>query len=556
MKIIRPMQFIFTRVEAEFSATRQSGYQVYYASPGLDENSRSEIEGQVKTLQATDLNVVRWQYFITANQLTVIARSAFITTDPRISDRSSRTGIFLCHAVILTSTQMSDFGNNPFAILPQVAFLCDPRQMVAEYRPLEGVERAISLDPSLLPTLSPGAVSWELAARRLAPLAMSAPAARAKGQQVLLIGTQQRVLEALEALFWLAPASARSVMTFNTFVSGTSSEPTRYWAAATATYTSGYPLMVRLSETHSVELPQEIHFEPNGYYAAWLTSALSQKGTRLFGRLPAVQEMAAAFEQRREFSIERADLSTAQEFYRYFKADFDARLSRLIADQANDALVDPLRAFILETTDLRQVIGWLAEDQPHPKRLALMAQNWVLQRAVGKLVLESNAWPGLAKLAKKAGNHVLGFWAAAAQRKIKEANENLEAMTDEEYEIVLKLLFVFFPPREFACKKHASRLIALIGKDQPPITQEDFYDLVSDLLDFDRGDGVGPLAWKVDDLDEKTFTRLEKRIRKSKGLSNEFLQAVQQKRKTLRPKPAFWKKFILRKKEDHNGGKR
>jgi hypothetical protein len=280
---------------------------------------------------------------------------------------------------------------------------------------------------------------------------------------------------------------------------------------------------------------------------------LSTRDPTIILKIPMIQSIATALDNKQNLNKELVNRTVAAEFYQLNQKLFDLTLYHLILEYSNDLVSKSLCTYIKEELDVRDVINIICAAKIEPTTLACVARSWVIQQVVIELAIEKHYWRGLSKLAKKTGDIVLSFWTANKRGKYKLAQKYLEAMTIQEYSFSLKLYHVLISPREFVCPKYARVLISYVEESQQQCSPEEFYDLISDLVYVGQEEHLAPLSNKVYDLDEKTLACIEKRIRKKNQVSSEFREAVRQKRDEYGYRTIFWKKvFSWKKKGEKN----
>lgn len=233
IQIDRVEQLILTRVEAEYSANHLSGYQVVYKSTGISPNEVAEIRQAVESFVTTpgQERQSRWQYLVLSTQRIVVATSNVLKTDIEIIDRSGRPGTFLAHCYVFTGQQLGKVENNPFAILDQFFFVStteDFRRLIGLYGQATGVAQALELE--LHSAVQQPIHYWkEEEIQKLAILATNADKIKSMNKNVLLIGSQEEIREALRVALYYAVDKLRC--TFNTHIDNAPIPPVNaYWA--------------------------------------------------------------------------------------------------------------------------------------------------------------------------------------------------------------------------------------------------------------------------------------------------------------------------------------
>jgi len=234
--MISVQELFYSRVEASYSLTGKSGYQVVYHSPGLAAALVREVETQLRCFSGKEVEI-RYQFFhLSTGQVAVAACQNLDEIDTQIVDRAGRSGPFIAHALVIEADVFEMLESNPFWLIDFAdPFVLDVPTMI-ETQQSKPIARIIEFDVPDAEARVDYTVfdiqDWKLA--DFTALWLATASARdlvARGQ---VIGLQSEeafdIIELLRLLFAHLSPVLRSALTFNTFVDNCQPLPGIYWA--------------------------------------------------------------------------------------------------------------------------------------------------------------------------------------------------------------------------------------------------------------------------------------------------------------------------------------
>lgn len=234
MAQLTAMQMIFTRVEANYSPHRKSGYQTVYHSSGLSASDVQEIEKHVQCFQTNEPSLVRRQFFTLQSGYVVVTHTITIETIAEIVDKYQRSGVFLAHCLIFSKNLFEKADNNPFQIFDAFHnFMRNAPDMIAQFNQIERREPRCAINI----TSSPIRANSSNHNTKLTELIEKR--AEQKTKSLLFYGTEKEIDKTLRAAFDLTPKEKRLTRTFNSHIDRCMIRPGTYWAVGASSRQSG-----------------------------------------------------------------------------------------------------------------------------------------------------------------------------------------------------------------------------------------------------------------------------------------------------------------------------
>lgn len=532
MVVLSAKQMIFTRVESEYSPQRKSGYQTVYRSNGLSASDVKTIEKRVQCFQTNDPSLVRRQFFTLESGQVVLTHSITIESHPQIVDKNRRGGVFLAHCLIFNQNEFELAHNNPFKIFEAFRFLDNAEAMVEQFNQSEGRESEcrIKLNKDSRPS---GGERWSSAeAIKLVAFAEQAAALKAKPQSLFFYGSTEDIDQALRALFSLALKKTRLACTFDTHIEQCVTRPGLYWAVG-APSRPGRSYILINAALRQVE-DSAPGLDMNNMYLAWLQHVAGRNSHQIMAQAPTIEELSQAFEECRRTNQAMLDKEACESFFALHKKHIMQELRVALSSATSQRLGRLLAEHLLNIGDKKALIDIAASQSPILKELSWNVTVWLGEQAPEFATLKRNDWKALQKLAHRAPNNTLLFWAAVLGNDKKLREEALMKMDSGEFKRALQLILNPIAPANFVTPRHLTTLLGEVRLMLASIQDEQFVELVRTIIAVGGSSHLdGRLARRVPNLENKALTDLEKELQKSGHVSKGFLQAVRIRRKEL-----------------------
>ena len=536
MTTIYAEQLIYTRVESAYSPHRSSGYQTVYKSPSVSSAAVKEIERRIQCFRPRDAGLTRLQCFPLGNGAAVLTSSRQIETHPEIVDRDRRRGIFMAHCLILSKNEFAKAVYNPWPVLDRFRFLHDAERMVERFGKATGEASTVAVEVDL--PRHPSFSSWsgdEML--KLISLALEADRLQRDGKSVLMIGSSEEIIETLRIAFYLLPSSSRLDCSFDTVIEGCSVRPGTYWAVgASSRQSSSSYYVVNAAESRVVnELSRPSNRDD--LYVEWLRHATATPDfPSKMSQAYTIQQLAQAFASRQQISPDRLDRSACSEFLHLNEERVLRDLEALLADQVGRNLSKPLSLHMLQVIDAPRLLSITAGGKIPPGYLCKIVAHWIVEAQPD---LRDGDWKAIQDLARKGRDMRLLHWAATAGRRVntRVRDEALKGMAADAFKAALERLGPI-PPADFVTARHLSLLLA--DRRLASMTDEEFLDLVSAIIEAGLTSQLGPLTGYIRRLDNEHLTQLEKMIKKHKReLPGQFESQITARRKEVGDPPGL-----------------
>lgn len=541
MTTLTAAQFIYTRVEAQYSPQRRDGFQTVYRSATLSQSDINAIEHRVQCFQPPLATVVRRQYFMLSSGKIVVTRTQQIAAHPEIIDRTRRAGAFLAHALVIEAADFATVEYNPFVLFDCVPWIQSAEEMVERFGQAIGVAPPVAL-PVDGPVPVPACAWSGREAYHMLILALQAETWVQAQQMVPFIGSAENIDEALRTVLYLAPPHKRLACTFDTCIDGCPPPRGLTWAVGTATRPQGeVRALVATNERRVVSQGEASRIEPD-LYLAWLHQASIQEAwPEVLRHTGAIQRLTAAFARREPPVLEAEHTDAYTTFCSLHSAYLLRRIEDALAPTVGDGLAPLLAEYIMRSK---------TEDVPP---LSLAATQRLPVKAVSRLTLEwlmthtpfmhRDDWYGLQQLARRGDHPRLLHLAATMGDKVdvEARDEALSAMDTATFEQVLAQCPVSVAPADLVTPDHVTLLLAWPRVQRMSVAQS--LDLIAALLRVKAMGSLPILITYVSRMDHKQLASLEKMLAKRPGVPSEFRTAVSRQRQVLGQAPGWFRLF-------------
>jgi PAS domain-containing protein len=529
---IRAAQLIYTRVEPAYSAQGRGGYQTVYRTPSLPQASVNAIEQKVQCFRPSQLGATRLQFFILPGGDIALAHTGLIDSDPIIVDKDARPGVFLAHCLVINRAQFAVARDDPFAIVDSSRFVENPVEMLNRFGKATGVAPETTLEVS--PTVSLPS-RWEaVEARKLVALAMQAQESMAKGQTVLLIGTQPEITEALKTVFYLTPSHQRLACTFDTWIEGCPYQKAAFWAAGSSTWVD----IGRITEVNAGARRITGHvaddLDSSDLYLTWLLrNTASGRLDPILLRAQVYQDLAEAFNARREPSTQALDIGVCRELLIYHERTLAERIDVGIAHWVGKDQILPLRARLWRTLTPQEIVKYAALERIDPAELSICATDWLLADRPDLADTDRRAIQALARSAKD--ERLLYLVAQLAKKpEVQVREEALRRIDAAQFQHLLDLAPDPIAPA-FLVVQGRPDLADLLTESPrlDAMNAPQLAELVSALCAAGFGQRLEALAKFLPNAESDQVTQIEKRIAKESMAAPTFVEALVVRRQEL-----------------------
>lgn len=273
MTTLHLAQHIYASVEADQSPQGRGGFQtLFYTRSALTEAEVQEIEARALYFPG-DAQPVKRVFFTTSTGKPVILQIVPLTE----TDSAGRSGLYIAHSYVLSPTEFTAIGCNPFPVLRSVDFITSVAEALALGDRITGdipeVEMALAEEADIQGEEQAWALSeW----KRLTLLALRAEPFAAERKAIALVGTPEQVEHAVEAALVAVPSVLRVLCSFDTFFYRCNLVSSYYWAVGLpqAPITSNYVVVDALSRNVSGALP----LQPETCYERWFDVVVEREG--------------------------------------------------------------------------------------------------------------------------------------------------------------------------------------------------------------------------------------------------------------------------------------
>jgi hypothetical protein len=531
MMVLLGRQFIYSRVEAQYSPASKDDFQMVYRSPGLPDDLMRLCEEQVKSFRPASPTLVRRQFF-TFGEHVILTHTVLVETIREINDRNGRPGIFLCHGLVFYAEDFrAATGNNPFLVFDQYEFLRDSRSLVQGYDQKRGLERPCTLNPVTSAPLDSG---WLREAPALVDLAYQAGQLKSQSRYLLFFGDEPEITAALRVLFFLISEGNRLACSFDTSIEQISTAGGRYWAVGAPGFQAGGTFTIdcrsRCLAGSTRPLPAD------DMYLAWLARHSQYPPDWVIGMVPSIQNISLAFRERTALPPQKTSEDAGMSFMEQFRELTETNLRKYFTEAVSRRAADSLTEYHIRTCPTRVSLLSLAASGKLPAgQLVQVVRGWFGELAPGFKLLGDGEWKNLKKIAAGENDMVLQFWVAAQDDDEKKRLSALDQMEPREYLQALRLLFEPFHPKKFLHPKHILKWLQVMQSELHKYPDGDFVKIVTAVIKNDGIQWLDYLSGRVPLLDDQSLGQLEKQVGKEHDLPAHFMQAMLRRREELGP---------------------
>jgi len=578
MSEITAHQLFFSRIEANYSPEKRSGYQVVYSTNGITDADVAEI---TKRVQCYQTNGRRYQYFHTASDKTVITCSDLLPMNENyrtITDRSGRPGAFIAHCLVFSREDFDAVEADPFTIIDLDSnrdygplFVVDADEMIKiqqEQRPALVLPVLARRDPVEMTALE--AEGWspdEFA--KLWNLTESAHKLTEEGRSLMMQSAYpSRVFDLLNLLLYHAPQEARWHCTFDTGVDGCLPALGDFWAIIGERRISSSKLIhARVDQQKIDYTPEEAGGNQNPkvtYYGVWFNACLKQAGMTEINRFSrAVQPLATAFEKHQPLpAAETINFEALNSFFAVHDQRLHAQLLNALIvagldhEVAQSYLAQKWNTVPVpaeESSESFLLLSSTAVGQIDPSTLANILYRWLVREG-GKV----DKWRKLLPFAEKVDSPRFTFLVTsrieptlpekllpslAGYHKLR--NQALQALvtSPKEFRSLVNYLFgvkernLPTPPEYFVTETSAASLGEFLAQEEnlvERLTADEWGDLVLRLVELRAAYTLTPLAGRIKRIKPQqaqailALIKAQKKQEKPPRIAPELLRILEQ----------------------------
>ncbi len=501
-QIVRPMHMIFTRVEAAFSPTNESRFQVYYHSPGIADKDVELIRDRVQVFRPNLASLVRKQFFLLPDRQVVVTSTHNFMGHPQINDKYERD-ILLAHCLVFSTADFSKTLNNPFKIFDHFDFLSNAEAMVKQFDQRAGREPEtwIEFDP-YAPICS--TEDWFPDLVKLVGLALK----ERKGEDnpaLVLKGTQDQILARLRAVFELMPVKNRLSCSFDTFAEGENLKAGKFLFVCGPDFRDSSNIVD--AQTGKVGAKIEL-INQDDLYLSWLQNSLKTNTRHDMSLVPVFKELCAAFKEQRTPEETVLASPASQEFYKFFKQVIANKLLAVFSHGTSAEIGQLLSNAYLRTVDIGQVLKTAAVGKLSAPQVAECARQYILMTAPKFNGITNKDWRNLSQLGRQAGDDTLVLWAAIQTKNKNLRLKTLKKISRPAYVNALELLGNPILPLDILMPAYMPELIKKLVEVQNQITGNAFSDMLDWCFKGKSEDLLGGTTSLVSRLDNMQLYRV------------------------------------------------
>jgi len=533
-------QLIYTRVEAPFSPTHKSGYQVVYATPGLKQNVVDSIVKKVSEFQPHLPDLKRWQcFFLENNSIVVINQTQLIDSDPEIIDKDSRRGILVAHCLILDWSDYKLANFEPFQFIEQFGFVTSAKEMVQRYSKSDGKE-----SPALFDLIE--YTNYEIDSPWMESLHQlvltGAPQFVESKSSLLLYGDDREIFNALKMLFLFSPPSYREKLTFDTYIKGRQVSIGEFWAVGLPEWKSGYSVAIDTNNKLISNAPK--NFED--MYLLWLQKR-DPKSLELETVL-AVQEISDSFHYKKVPNKDQLTDIALASFFEIHQQSILAQLLSVVGRTLSKNISVLFVSHLERSASLYDLISIAATELFSAEMLTLLLREWFVSFEIDFATISKDDWDTVKQLAMNAKDHTLALWCAAFTTDKKLFQGTVRSLTANEYSYALKLLAQPLTPLSLFVPAFVSQFVLVLAQRLDHVNGEDYVEIIDEILASKGFRELEPIMGLVSQLDNKELTRLEK-LTVKQPIPPRFRTLIEKRRSELGPRYTIMDALFGRKSD-------
>lgn len=516
MSPILAKQLIYTRIEEAYSPTNKSGYQIYYCSSGIKQNSVTNIVNNISDFEPHTNEIKRWQCFFLENKTEVVLSvTQVIDSHPEIIDKDSRPNILIAHCLVFKFEDYLALDCNPFSVFEQFQFVSSAQNLIETYNQSQNLEKEALFSLQTQDILSQ---------KNIAKLvALGAP--ESSKNTFLVLGEDIQIYDLVKSIFLSIPVSYRMHLSFDTYIRGRKIQPGEFWVVGSHEWKPGYS---RIINANSQDF--DIVLTPSkDLYILWVEA--NNNWADFYELLPEIQYISDAFSFRRRIDENRISERSLDSFYTlhrdYIYKKVLATTNRLIGENISSRFL-PFYESKYVITDF---ISTSSTENINPRKLAKYIKEWFLSipSEINRLTKED--WKVLKSFSINAKDNVLTYWTAIFTGDKKTTAHMIGVLSLEEYREALGLLKRPLSPISLYIANYCNEFTSYISDRIIELSEEEYVNIVHEIIDH-QTELPNSFYSYVLKLGNKELTNLEKLVSKKKT-SAEFNMAIKTRRSQL-----------------------
>jgi hypothetical protein len=540
MLTVSGKQFIFTRVEAEYSPVGQGKFQVFYSSDGIANADLQMLTTIASCFSAKGFSFVRRQFFQLPSGC-----FAFVNTvsanHPVITDKKRNDGNYIVHALVIDYEMFSTILFNPFKVFDNFSFVNSAERMVKEFNHLERREPSsfFEVDP-----YSP-IVGGESYSNKAVSLFKMARLSEQKDNTLNLVGKTQDVEAFLRCLIQFSPFNTRRTCTFDTYSDNCQVPNGLFWIIGASLKRSDTKNVLDLS----LGIPAAVDNQQvkDNLYFSWLQDAIRINPTDAYDISSFVQLLSHSFEKNLQLDVAALDMKAVQSFYQKHKKIVLRRFEDVISNAITPSIARRILANLPKLGVGFFEILLVASPQAKIGGVMLpILRNLIAFDAPQFSNWKKEDWKKIQKFAISNVDHVILFWAATLGKNQSSRLATCAMMSEGDYFAALSLLLTPIEPKYFmpSSDKNLRVLIAKVVSKLNEIDDRVFTEFVLELYQHELYEHLEAIESRIRILDNKSLSYLEGRLRKL-PVNSIFIKSLRSRRKEI-GRPAGIKGFFYK----------
>jgi len=517
-------QLIYTRVEADYSPIRKSGFQTVYHS-GLTREIVDIIEQRVRCFGAAKADSARLQFFPACDNKVVLAHTISIQTHPEIVDRSYRPGAFLSHCLILNAQDFEKkLQNDPFALFDEFDFINSATQMVERFGKSSFLIQHVAWE---YPKQHKNTFSIKpLHAVPLALYLLTADSSETNVLPVLLQVESRKEIELLKLVFQLLPYDRRQDCFFDTQINRCLTRSD--WYKIICKNSSNSDTEVEHIKFSDIANKQYNTYEIKSIYTGWLSyingsdELKQRKLHNLICQAEKIQNVDLNLRRTGVCALDALSKRSIKEIRKVRCKLVEEILDNKISSILNKKLAHLITPYILKAKN-SQLIRW---------SITQSIDDISLHKAIIEFLNDDDTelvdedWMVIKKFSEKTRNMYLLFHSSTCSKRVdsRSRDKALQLMSQSEYSQLLKKLNNPITPIHFV---EESRLPMLLRKNVINLmTNDQIIELIEKFIQIKAEAYITKFVTRIEEFDIESIQSLEKLIRRNKHVAPKVILAI------------------------------
>lgn len=516
MSPIPAKQLIYTRIEEAYSPTNKSGYQIYYCSSGIKQNSIANIVNNISDFEPHTYGIKRWQCFFLENKTEVVLSvTQVIDSHPEIIDKDSRPNILIAHCLVFKLEDYLALECNPFSVFEQFQFVSSAQTLIENYNQNQNLEKEALFSLQTQDVLSK---------KNIAKL-VTLGAPESSKNTFLVLGEDTQIYDLVKSIFLSIPVSYRMNLSFDTYIRGRKILPGEFWVVGSHEWKSGYSLIINADS-------QDFDFVltlSKDLYILWVEA--NYNWADFYELIPEIQYISDAFSFRRRIDENRISERSLSSFYTlhrdYIYKKVLTTIKRLIGENISSRFLP----FYEKNYVITDFISTSSTENINPRKLTRYIKEWFLNIPSDINYLTKDDWNILKSFSINTKDNVLIYWTAILMGDKKTTTHMTGILSLEEYREALGLLNRPLSPTSLYIANYCNEFTSFVSNRINELKEEEYVNIVHEIIEH-QTELPDSFYIYVLKLGNKELTNLEKLVSKKK-ISAEFNMAIKTRRSQL-----------------------